>query len=115
MVTGPKVLIVMVEGIGVPLTTTVGGLNEHTGGIVTKGVIEAQESVTPGEPGGLLYPLIGLMVMIPSPPLPAGTLFGVTAFSTAMVNCGVTASTIRVRLRGAGCIPLDAVPVIVTV
>src|SRR6266567_1238361 len=102
----------MVEETGVPVTTTVGGLNEHTGGIVTKGVIEAQESVTPGVPAGLLYPLIGLMVMVPSPPLPAGTLFGTTAFSTARVNCGVTASTVRVS-GGVVCVPVDAVPVIV--
>jgi hypothetical protein len=109
------VLIVRVDVTGVPVTTTVAGLNEHTGGIVTKGVIVAHDSVTPGVPGGLLYPLIGLRVMVPSPPLPAGTLLGTTAFSTAMVNCGVTARTVRVRASGAGCVPLDAVPVIVMV
>ena len=72
VVTGPNVLIVNVDVTTVPFTTNVGGLNEHTGGIVTNGVIVAQESVTPGEP--LMYPLIGLMVIVPSAPLPAGTL-----------------------------------------
>ena len=77
-------LIVNVDVTTVPFTTKVGGLNEHTGGIVTNGVIVAQESVTPGEP--LMYPLIGLMVIVPSAPLPAGTLLGTTAFSTVSVN-----------------------------
>jgi len=103
--------MVSVDVIGVPFTGIVVGLNEHTGGIVTRGVIVAHDSVTPTE---LLYPLIGLMVMVPSPELPAGTLVGTTAFSTEIVNCGVTASTVRFRVSGAGCVPLDAVPVIVT-
>src|SRR5207237_3563753 len=107
--------MVSVDVTCVPFTTRVGGLNEHSGGIVTKGVIDAHDSVTPGVPAGLLYPLIGLIVTVPSPPLPAGTLLGATAFSTDMVNCGVTASTVRFRVSGAGCVPLDAVPVLVTV
>ena len=39
--------------------------------------------------------LIGLIVMIPSPPLPAGTLVGSMVLFTVMVNPGVTASTVR--------------------
>lgn len=46
-------LIEMFEVAGFPFTITVGGLNEHTGGIVTSGLMELQESVMPGEPGGL--------------------------------------------------------------
>ena len=84
VVTGPDVLIVIVEVATVPLTVTFGGLNEHTGGMVTSGVIVLHESVTP--PGGLAYPLIALMLITPSPPLPAVTLLGVTAFCTVMVN-----------------------------
>src|SRR5258708_26118245 len=91
-------------------TPTVGGLNEHTGGIVTSGVIEAHDNVTSVP----TYPLIGLRVTTPWPPLPAGTVVGATVFSTVMVNCGVTASTVKVR-GGAVCVPVDAVPLIVMV
>jgi hypothetical protein len=52
-VTGPKVLIVSVEVATVPVTTTFAGLKEQTGGMVTNGVIEAHDSVTPGVPAGL--------------------------------------------------------------
>jgi hypothetical protein len=101
----------MVDVAGVPFTGTVGRLNEHTGGIVTSGVIEAHDNVTPVV---LIYPLIGLMVTIPSPPLPAGTLVGATALCTVMVNCGVTANTVKVS-GAAVWVPVDAVPVIVMV
>ena len=70
------------------------------GGIVTKGVIELHESVMPwsfaASCGGVTYPLIGLMVMVPCPPLPAGTELGVTALVTEMVNWGAIASTVTV-------------------
>jgi hypothetical protein len=68
------------------------GLNEQTGGKCTKGVMELHESVTPGV--GETYPLIGLMLIVVTPLLPAGTLAGSTAFSTVMVNCGATSSTV---------------------
>jgi len=86
--------MVSVELATCPFTTTFGGLNEHTGGIVTSGVIELHDSVIPAEPAGLEYPLIGLMFTVPSPPLPAGTLLGLTG-AVVMVNWGVTASTVR--------------------
>jgi hypothetical protein len=89
--------------------------NEHTGGMVTSGVMVAHDKVTPpvGKPG-LLYPLIGLTWMMPWPPLPALTLLGDTAFCTVMVNCGVTDKTVRF----SGCVvrtcPVEAaVPVTV--
>jgi hypothetical protein len=73
----------------------------------------AQDNVTPPLVG-LLYPLMGLMVTVPSPPLPAGTLLGTTAFVTVMVNCGVTASTVRVSgWVDAVCEVEGAVPVMV--
>jgi hypothetical protein len=57
---------------------------------VTSGVIEAHASVIPPVgsfgSGGVVYPLIGLMLTIPWPPLPAGTLPGATAVCTVMVN-----------------------------
>lgn len=88
---GPVVLIVSVEeaspaGRGL-------GLNEHTGGAVTSGVIEEHERVTP--PEGMLYPLSGLTLTVPVPPLPACTLLGATGSVTVIVYCGVTASTVR--------------------
>src|ERR1019366_209992 len=92
--------IVRIEVATGPVTGTLGWLNEHTGGIVTKGVIELHDSVTPAVPGGLTYPLMGLMLMTPWPPLPAGTLLGTTAFSTVIVNWGLTASTVRL----CGCV-----------
>ena len=58
--------------------------------------------------------MMGLMLMMPWPPLPAGTLLGTTAFSIVIVNCGVTASTVRFS-GGVVCVPVEAVPVIVTV
>jgi len=60
------------------------GLNEHTGGIVTRGEIVAQESVTP--PVGLAYPFVELMLMVPSAPFPAGTLLGAMVRATVIVN-----------------------------
>jgi hypothetical protein len=47
---GPNVLIVKTDDTTCPLTGTIAGLKEQVGGIVTSGVMEAQESVTPGEP-----------------------------------------------------------------
>ena len=107
-------LIVMVEVTGAPFTGTTDGLKEHTGGIVTSGVIELHESVTPGVFGGLIYPLIGLMMIVPWAPLPAGTLLGDIALSTVMVNCAVTASTVRVSGGAFVVCPVEgAVPVMV--
>jgi hypothetical protein len=40
-------LIVRVEVTGTPFTGGLGGLKEHTGGIVTSGVMEAHDKVTP--------------------------------------------------------------------
>ena len=57
-------MIVIVAVAGAPFTCTAGGLKEHTGGIVTNGVIELHESVIPASEG-LIYPLIGLMVIVP--------------------------------------------------
>jgi hypothetical protein len=89
------VLIVSVEeDAPTPLTGTGLGENEQMGGIVTTGEIELHESVTPGAFGAVLYPLIGLMSITATPLLPAGTLAGAVAFSTVIVNCGVTASTV---------------------
>jgi hypothetical protein len=86
------VLIVRVEVVApVPLTGAGLGLNVQTGGITTTGVIELHESVTPAV---VLYPLIGLMSITATPLLPAGTLPGSVAFSTVIVNCGATASTV---------------------
>jgi hypothetical protein len=62
---------------------------------VTNGVTELQERVIPGLPV-VLYPLIGLTLTIPCPPLPAGTEVGVTALVTEMVNWGATARTVTV-------------------
>ena len=79
--------MVTVEDTGVsPLTTNCFpvGLNEQNGAIVTKGVIVAQYSVIP--PDGVTYPLTGFTLMMPSAPLPAGTLFGATVFCTVIVN-----------------------------
>jgi len=90
-------LIVIVEVADpVPDTLTGFGLNAQMGGIVTKGVIELHESVMPAVPVGVTYPLIGLMLIVPCPPLPAGTEVGVTALVTEMVNWGATASTVTV-------------------
>ena len=77
-------------------------------------MIVAQDNVTPlvGKPG-LLYPLIGLMTIVPWPPLPAGTLLGTTGFCTVMVNWGVTAKTVK----PSGCVLCvveGPVPVMVT-
>jgi hypothetical protein len=92
--------MVIVDVTGVPFTGKLvrpeGYENEHTGGIVTNGVTVEHDNVTPpvGKPG-LLYPLMGLIWTTPSPPLPALTLLGDTAFVTVMVNCGVTDNTVR--------------------
>ena len=86
-------------------------MKEHTGGIVTSGLIDAHDSVTP--PAPLLYPLIGLTLMVPWPPLPAGTLLGETGVAIVMVNCGDTAST--VRFLESGIVVLGEVPVTVMV
>ncbi len=108
VITGPNVLIVSVEVAAGPfsgkLFRPVGYEKEHTGAIVTSGVIEAHASVTPPLPGGLTYPLIGFTVTIPCAPLPAGTLLGDTLVVTVIVNCGVTDSTV------SGCV-LEAVVV----
>lgn len=117
--TGPEVLMVSCEVLGPSaVTVTVLGLNEQIGGMVTKGVIELHDSVTPGVGGlvtGVAYPLMGLMLITATPLLPAGTLPGCTAFSTVMVNCGVTSSTVMYK----GCVVVvwlleAAVPVMVT-
>jgi len=47
VVTGPKVLIEMVEVAVVPFTGTGLGLNEHIGGMVTNGVMDEHDRVTP--------------------------------------------------------------------
>jgi len=100
VVTGPNVLIVIVELTAVPLTGKLvipeGYENEHTGGMVTSGVTVEQDNVTPpfGNPG-LMYPLMGLIWTTPCPPLPALTLLGDTALVTVMVNCCVTDNTVR--------------------
>jgi hypothetical protein len=60
------------------------GLNEHTGAMVTSGLIEAQESVIP--PLGVEYPFTGFTTTVPWEPLPAGTLAGAIAPVTLMVN-----------------------------
>jgi len=90
---GPHVLIVRVEVMtAVPFKGGLGGLNEHTGGKVTSGVIVVHDKVMPEiilPPTcrvGLLYPLIGLRLITPSLPLPAGTLPGTTGLCTLMVN-----------------------------
>ncbi len=91
-------MIVSCEVFGPSVVTVTGfGLNEQTGGKFTKGVMELHESVTPGVLGGVTYPLIGLMATVVTPLLPAGTLAGSTAFSTVMVNCGATSSTVMYR------------------
>lgn len=107
VITGPNVLIVIVEVS--TFAPTVGGLNEHTGGIVTSGLIDAHDNVT-SVPA---YPLIGLRVTSPWPPLPAGTEVGATGLDTVIENCGVTASTVNAS-GAAVCVPVDAVPLIVT-
>ena len=112
-------LIVNVEVAGAPLTIKLenpdGYENEHTGAIVTSGVIDAQDSVTPalGLPDGLTYPLIGFTLTTPSAPLPAGTLFGATVLCTVIVNCGVTANTVK-GSDGVVYEVVGPVPVIVT-
>jgi hypothetical protein len=96
--TGPKVMIVSREVFSPSAVIGTGfGLNEQTGGKFTRGVMELHESVIPGVAGvvtGVMYPLIGLMTIVVTPLLPAGTLAGSTAFSTVMVNCGATSSTV---------------------
>jgi hypothetical protein len=64
---GPKVVMVIVEEVTVPITTGLDGLNEHIGGSVTNGAIDAHDNVTPGPllPPGLMYPKRGLMLIVP--------------------------------------------------
>ena len=69
-----------------------------------------QDSVTPAP--GLMYPLIGLMLTMPTAPLPAGTLPGWTALCMVTVNCGATASTVT-SCGGVVVVCPGAVPVIV--
>lgn len=113
---GPDVLMVRVEEADpLALTTTGFGLKVQMGGIVTSGVTELHASVMPGVPEGVVYPLIGLTVIIPWPPLPAGTDVGETARVTVMVNCGDTARTVRPCGAVVVVCPMeDAVPVTVT-
>jgi hypothetical protein len=101
VITGPNVLIVRFElADPVPLMGNVvcpaGYENVQMGGTVTSGLMVLQESVMPGLPGGVLYPLTGFTLMTPCPPLPAGTEVGVTGLATEIVNCGVTANTVTV-------------------
>jgi len=56
---------------------------------------------------------MGLMLMVPSPPLPAGTLPGATGVATVMVNCEVTGNTDK--FSGIETVVFGDVPVIVTV
>src|SRR3984957_4484018 len=56
---------------------------------------------------------MGLMLIVPSPPLPAGTLLGATGVATVMVNCDVTGSTDNAR--GTDTVVSGDVPVMVTV
>ena len=71
-----------------------------------------QESVTP--PAGLMYPLIGLMLMMPWPPLPAGTLLGCTGLCMVTVNWGAIASTVTSSGSVVVFCPVEgAVPVMV--
>lgn len=87
--------------------------NEHTGAIVTNGVIELQKSVM--YPSlGVVYPLKGLTLTIPSAPFPATTLLGATGLCTVIVNCGVTASTVSVS-GSVVWLPDPSVPVMVIV
>ena len=95
-VTGPNVLMLMVEVVeDVPFTVRFVpfGLNEHTGAIVTSGLIEAHERVIPVW-AGVKYPYTGFTSTVPWAVLPAGTLVGATALVTLMVNCGDTARTV---------------------
>lgn len=65
-------------------------------------------------PVGVVYPSSGFTLMTASAPLPATTLLGATALVTVIVNCGVTAKTVKDR----GCddwLPDPSVPVIVMV
>jgi hypothetical protein len=112
VMTGPNVLMVIVEVTDVPLPVTGFGLNEHTGGIVTSGVIELQDKVTPEL--GMTYPLIGFTLITPSAPLPAGTLDGATVLTTVMVKVGTEAKTVSVR-GFAVWVPDASVPLIDTV
>src|SRR5215469_4929036 len=88
-----------------PVTVSSGPLEyvkEHIGEIATSGEMEAQESVIPqvfaathGPVVGVRYPLLGFMLTMPCAPLPAGTLVGATALCTVIVNCGITANTVK--------------------
>ncbi len=63
VVTGPAVLMVIVDVAGAPSTGTGCGLKEQTGGNVTSGLIEAHDNVIPSP--GLIYPLIGFTLITP--------------------------------------------------
>ncbi len=70
VITGPKVLIVIFElADPVPFTGNVvcpaGYENVQMGGTVTRGVMVLQESVIPGLPGGVTYPLTGFTLITP--------------------------------------------------
>ena len=66
-------------------------LNEHTGGNRDQ---RSDRRARQGDSasgivrvaGGLVYPLIGLMMITPSLPLPAGTLLGCTGLCIVIVN-----------------------------
>ena len=57
--------------------------------------------------------MMGVMLMVPSPPLPAGTLLGATGVPTVMVNCDVTGNTDNDS--GIDTVVSGDVPVMVTV
>ena len=88
--------MVSVEVAAVPFTTKPVAFveNEHTGAMVTRGVMELQYRVI-NPFVGVLYPLIGFTLTTPSAPLPAVTLLGATGLCTVIVNCGVTANTVK--------------------
>jgi len=115
VVIGPNVLIVRVALSGGPVTCRLfpplGYVNEHTGAIVTSGLIVAHARVTPS-PCGLTYPLIGFTVTTPCAPLPATTLLGATVLVTLMVNCGVTERTVS-GIAAVVTVEFALVPVIV--
>lgn len=89
------------------LVAPAGYENEQTGGTVTSGVTDAQESVTLPE-----YPLLGFTLTMPCAPLPAITLLGATALWMVIVNCALTASTVSCN-AGVVYVVVGPVPVIV--
>jgi hypothetical protein len=87
-------------------------VNEQTGAIVTRGLIELQYKVMPPLVG-VKYPFTGFTLIVPCALLPAGTLLGATASTTVMVNSGVTANTVNC-CGGAVKVVVGPVAVIVT-